>query len=467
MKRGACLLMGWMLAGCQPLPFFAARSDAKSSEGGLTPSAVAANLPAKWQAQGQEVAGEVRAWLGDWRDAQLQQLVNEALTHNYNLKAASARLRAAAQGPQLARALRGPRAGLSGSGAGSVSENADTERYALQLSSSWEWDLWGKWRDQEQAAAAELQAAESDWRATQLSLVALTVKAYANAIAARQQWQLATETLASFEKNLRIIERNYKAGVPGVRALDVQLGRNNVSSAQRGVNVRELEQRQAARALELLLARYPAADFTTRAELPAVESDLPKGLPAALLERRADVQAARARLLAASKRADAAAKQLLPNVTVNLGAASTATAFSVLGNVEQLVGSVATTLTQNFDLAGGLRADERVAQAKVDAAVAEYAQICLAACREVEAAIDNERSLKEQEGFLHREVEQAGLAQRQAERDYSQGLDGADILSVLESQRRANTASAALIRLCNDRVQARVDLHLALGGDFR
>jgi outer membrane protein TolC len=273
--------------------------------------------------------------------------------------------------------------------------------------------------------------------------------------------------LASFEKNLRIIERNYKAGVPGVRALDVQLGRNNVSSAQRGVSARELEQHNAARALELLLGRYPAASFATSVELPAVDADVPKGVPAQLLERRSDLRAARARLLAASKRIDVASKQLLPSVVVNLGAGATGAAFSVLGNAQQLVASVGANLAQNFDLAGNFRAEQRAAQARYEAALEDYAQASLGALREVEAAIDNEQSLQQQEVFLRKEVEQAGLAQRQAERDYSQGLDGADILSVLESQRRANSASAALIRLRNDRVQARVDLHLALGGDFR
>jgi outer membrane protein TolC len=74
--------------------------------------------------------------------------------------------------------------------------------------------------------------------------------------------------------------------------------------------------------------------------------------------------------------------------------------------------------------------------------------------------------LQAQEGFLQKEVEQAALAEKQAERDYSEGIEGADILSVLESQRRANNARSSLIRLKNERLQSRIDLHLALGGSF-
>ena len=66
-----------------------------------------------------------------------------------------------------------------------------------------------------------------------------------------------------------------------------------------------------------------------------------------------------------------------------------------------------------------------------------------------------------------RQAEQAALAERQANRDYADGVEGADILDVLESQRRANNARSGLIRLRNNRLQTRIDLHLALGGDFR
>ena len=71
-----------------------------------------------------------------------------------------------------------------------------------------------------------------------------------------------------------------------------------------------------------------------------------------------------------------------------------------------------------------------------------------------------------QEKFLKNEVGQAGLAEKQAERDYAEGFNP-NILSVLEAQRRANNTRAAIIRLRNQRLQNRFDLHLALGGDFR
>ena len=63
-------------------------------------------------------------------------------------------------------------------------------------------------------------------------------------------------------------------------------------------------------------------------------------------------------------------------------------------------------------------------------------------------------------------MQQAALAEKQAGRDYAEGVDGVDILDLLESQRRASNARSSLIDLQNRRIQNRINLHLALGGDF-
>jgi outer membrane protein TolC len=115
---------------------------------------------------------------------------------------------------------------------------------------------------------------------------------------------------------------------------------------------------------------------------------------------------------------------------------------------------------------GGERAAlSRAALARNERLVNEYAQLALEAFREVEATLSADRSLAVQEKFLTDEVAQATLAEKQSERDYAEGVNP-NILSVLEAQRRANNARAAMIRLRNARLQNRFDLHLALGGDF-
>ena len=90
----------------------------------------------------------------------------------------------------------------------------------------------------------------------------------------------------------------------------------------------------------------------------------------------------------------------------------------------------------------------------------------LQAFREVESALQIDHSLREQERFLLVEVDQASKAQAAAERDLGLGIEGSSVLEILESQRRAVNARGTLIRLRNQRLQNRFDLHLALGGDY-
>lgn len=454
-KMIACSLSGLAFVGCGAALLPAPKNSLKI------------NTPAVWQAadskQNQQVS---QAWLNGFQDQSMRSTVKEALQNNQNLQAAAARLRAAKEQTVQSRAAMLPRLNGGTSAAVTDTETARTERYGLSLAASWEADLWGRLRDLNGASAADFDAAVSEFRNARLSIAATTAKSYCNLISAQQQFTLANTTLTSFEKNLRIIERNYKAGVPGVRALDVQLGRTNVSSAQRSVKSRQLERDESARTLELLLGRYPAATVAAARNLPEIGGSIPAGLPASLIERRPDLAAARARIEASAKRSDAARKNLLPNLSLSANGGTSSSAFSQLLNVDQLVSTIAANLTQNLYSGGANQAEARAALARNDAAIHDYAQTSLEAFREVESAIASESSLRAQEGFLQKEVEQAALAEKQAERDYSEGVEGVDILSVLESQRRANNARSSLIRLKNDRLQSRINLHLALGGSF-
>jgi NodT family efflux transporter outer membrane factor (OMF) lipoprotein len=423
------------------------------------------NTPEVWQAVRTAEQKEIsQGWLKDFQDPRATSLAQEALRHNQDLQSAAAQLRVSRELTLQARAELLPRLRAGGSGGLSDSDASSTRNYGLSLGASWEPDLWGRLRDLNRAVAGDFDAAVAEFRGAQLSLVAATVKSYCNVISAQQQWVLAETTRDSFEKNLRIIERNYKSGVPNVRALDVQLGRSNVSQAQRTEKARELERDDAIRSLEVLLGRYPATAIKPGAELPQVNQRVLTGWPASLIERRPDLQAARARLQASAYRASAAKKSLLPNFSLLGNASVGGPRLSRLLDPAELVSTVTANFTQALYAGGALESEVRAAVERNRALIHDYAQRSLVAFREVESAIAAEESLREQEVFLKKEVEQAALAERQAERDYSEGIDGVDILSVLESQRRANNARSALIRLQNERLQNRVDLYLALGG---
>lgn len=404
-------------------------------------------------------------WLDEFSDRGLKRSVTEALAYNRSLKAAAARLREAKQTSISIRANQLPSFGLGGRG--SVSDGPTMSRsqtYGLNLAASWEADLWGRLRDLTRAAEADERAAIEDFRGARLSLAANAAKAYTNLVSSEQEVDLAAYTLESFQKNLRIIERNYKA--TGEGALDIQFARTNVSSAQRALEARQLDRENAARTLEVLQGRYPGGKSRSASDLPDLPGPIPAGIPADLIERRPDLAASRAQIYASAKRADAARKNLLPTFSITSTNGNTGAGFGDLLRTDFLISTISRNVNQFLYDGGSREAQARGALARNDRLVNEYAQLALQAFREVEATLAADRSLAIQEKFLRSEVEQASLAEKQAERDYAEGIN-ANILNVLEAQRRASNARAALIRLKNQRLQNRFDLHLALGGDFR
>jgi NodT family efflux transporter outer membrane factor (OMF) lipoprotein len=426
---------------------------------------LAIRTPGSWQAASQGSEGAISSgWLAGFKDPELSRTVNMALQHNRDLKAAAARMREARENSIIAAAGSLPSLGLSGSAAVTDSSGQPgRESHGLNLAASWEPDLWGRLRNLTRAAQAQERAAVEDFRGARLSVAANAAKGWCNLISATQEVSLAEVTLESFEKNLRIIERNYRG--TGEGALDIQFGRTNVFGAQRALESRKLERDEAARTIELLLGSYPAGGTRAGKELPQLVAAVPAGLPADLLDRRPDLVAARARLFASAERADAARKALLPSFSITGAAGSSTARLAQLLDWKDLTATLAARFTQVLTEGGAVSAEARAALARNEALLHNYAQAALTAFREVEASLAADRSLAAQEKFLTSEMEQAVLAERQAERDYAEGINP-NILSVLEAQRRANNARASMIRLRNQRLQNRINLHLALGGDF-
>jgi len=429
-------------------------------------------LPELWKSAAKGNQGKISTgWLRTFHDRDMERLVAEALDNNFDLARAEAVLRAAKEGTIIGRAARFPSLGLSASGArtrvgnGPLDDVALTSDFGLSLDAAWEIDLWRRLRDLDAAARSDYVAAQSDFRGARLSLAANTAKAWFDLIASVQQIQLAETTLESFVRNHRIIERNYKAGDETASPLDVQFARTNVAAAERSLVATRLGREEAARPLEVLLGRYPSAEMKSRDQLPQPDAKVPAGLPSELLWRRPDLVTAAATLHATASRADAARKNLLPSLNLTGRSSNSSAGLNqMLINPEYLVWSAAASLAQTLYDGGEPSATARQALAQNEAAVRAFAAVALEAFREVESALATERSLVEQIGFLAAELKQATLAETQASRDYSEGLVG--ILEILEAQRRAVNARNAMILLRNQRLQNRVDLHLALGGDF-
>ena len=433
-------------------------------------------LPQMWKNSGVGNEGRIATgWLETFEDPTMTALVSEVLQQNPGIQVSEAQLRLAEESriigrsdllPSISWSSRGSRAGNRAlQPDGSLSPWNYSKSYNLSASISWELDLWGRLRHLNRATQYDYEAQKADFRGARLSLAAQTARAWCNLITAKQQLALAHQTKENFEGTFRITERPYKAGDASVRPLSVLFAKNNIASAERSVISRQLALDEAKRTLEILLGRYPAAEMEARDDLPSLIQQVPAGLPSELLLRRPDLSAAANDLLASAERADAARKNLLPRISLTGGASTSSEQLAdLIADPTRIARNLAASLSQPIFQGGRLQAQARQAKIRNQIQAESFVATALQAFREVESALARDRSLAAQEAFLKVELEQADLAETQANREFSEGL--VTIIQVLEAQRRAVNARNAMISLRNQRLQNRINLHLALGGDF-
>lgn len=396
--------------------------------------------------------------------------MTEALTANRDLQSAAARVDAARAQARISGASLWPDADLSFSAQRSkrtpsglvVGSSPAVTRFGLDANISWEADLWSRLNDQSKAAGLTAEATEADYESARLSLVASVSKAWFSVAESSAQILLAEHTVESFRRAGNTIEERYRRGLAS--ALDVHLARENVATAESSLAQWRRERDGATRVLEALLGRYPSAALTSAGVLPEVRDPVPAGLPASLLSRRPDLLAAEMRLRAASYRLTAARKNLLPSIRLTASAGTASSALSNLLDWNQLVWSLLGSVTQPLFQGGQLSAERALAAADHRELWAAYAQIVLTAFREVESTLAAEQWYLDQEAALDVASSEAGAAVSLAFEQYGQGL--IDIVTLLETQRRAFTAESNRLRTIRQRLDNRVALYLALGGPF-
>jgi multidrug efflux system outer membrane protein len=133
-------------------------------------------------------------------------------------------------------------------------------------------------------------------------------------------------------------------------------------------------------------------------------------------------------------------------------------------SVDGLVYNAVANLVGPIFTGGQRRADVDAARARTDQAVADYAGAVLQALREVEDALVSSDASERNLDFTRQRVSEARAADRLAKQRYQRGV--ATMLTVLETERRLRLAEQAIITATADVWNARIDLFLALGGDW-
>lgn len=412
-------------------------------------------------------------WLDDFGSDALAQAVTQALEHNFDLRAAAARLDAQLALTTALEAGRYPQVGFGSNaarrrGAARVTTlpgqttvvNSTTNNFGLSLDISWELDVWGRLADSRSADLAKAQAATADFAAARLSLAGQTARQWMLVTALQQQQVLAQDTLDSYHRTENTIRERYHNGLSD--ALNLRLARTQTAQAEASLHLFAAETDAARRTLEILMGRYPASELTTTSELPELHTPVPAGLPSELLERRPDLIAAERRLAASDPRIRAAKKAFLPTIALTGSAGQSSDRLEEVLDNAWSVWSLAANLVQPVFQGRRLSANLEQARAEAEAALANYGQAALTAFAEVEIALRAEQLWLERLAALEQAETEARAAEELAWQRYQRGL--VDITTVLDTQRQVFNLRSALIDATQQRLINRINLHLALGG---
>ena len=405
---------------------------------------------------------EVPDWWRSFGDPVLDALVSEGLASNRDLRVATARVDEFAARVDATHAQGLPQVGY-GAGAGRQRVgNVVGGNYSALLSASWELDLWGRIRREDEAARANLLATEQARLGVALTLVSAIVSGYVTLLDLDRRLEIAEATVEGRRSNVEVFQMRLDGGaVSDFEMLQVTAEYETAVGA-----IPELQQAIARQenALSVLVGRNPGPIGRGRALQDLAAPPVPAGLPSELITRRPDILQSEQQLVAANALVGAARTLYFPTLSLTGYGGSASNALDDLFTGPARTWSFVGQLLGPIFAGGAIDSANLQAQARREQALASYEQTIQNAFRDVDdalAAIQSTRALVES---LERRVAALRQAVELARLRYDNGY--ADYLEVLDTERSLFSAELSLSTARGDGYRSLVDLYRALGGDW-
>lgn len=458
--------LGVMLSACQMVgPDYHVPEDAavqrKDFQGELAVAGkpvVSAPVPADW-----------------WRlykDARLDQLVQQAMASNTDLRVAAANLQRARAQVDEAEAAGGWSAGVK-MGAQRLQESGQAfllpEKVPVDnvgdigISASYQFDLWGTLQRGIEGAKANADATQAAADTARITLVADVVRAYTQVCAANEEREIAEHSLDLQSQSTTLIQRLRDAG----RGDETQVTRSQTQFKSLRADLPRYEAARQAGLfrLSMLLAKpvdqLPAGTATC-AELPKIAQLLPVGDGAALLKRRPDIRQAERRLAASTAGIGVATGELYPDISIG-ATIGTVGLIDDLGDPSTNRWGFGPSLSWKVPT-NGARARIREAEAATQGALAHFDGVVLNAIRETQTGLAQYSALLQRRDALADAEQSAKLAADQTHRFFQAGRES--FLADLQATRTYTDVTAQLAAANTQVAMSQIDLFLALGGGW-
>lgn len=406
-------------------------------------------------------------WWEGFGDSQLTQLVAVALEQNLDIAQAQARIKQAKSGLSAAHAALVPSGNISTqairnhqsleSPLGQLLNavpgyDRDANLYEANLNASWELDIFGGLKREQDAALAEYQAAKAGAVATRLAVAAQTADTYITIRGLQSRLEIAKKQLETQQQLVTKVNMLYSRGL--APKLQVQQAEAAVAQVEATIPVLEAGLDVAMNALDVMLGAAPGkyrTELSTFKPIPISPQIASVGSPADLLQRRPDLIVAERKLAIANAKIGQAVSEYYPKVALSLliGSATAISGGNLFSSAANQASGIVGLRWRLFDFG---RIDAQIEQAKGQEAetLAAYRQSTLRATEDVENAISALVKREQQTAALARGEQSMSQARESSFIAYQRGVVSfievlhadENLLIILDAKAQAQTESA-------------------------
>ena len=401
------------------------------------------------------------SWRELFQDSFLQQLIDTALVRNTDLRTAHLRAEQAEAVLMQARLSYLPSAGLSAEGTVGSSGGVSSRSYTLGGSASWEIDIFGKTTNAKRGAQEALESSKSYAQAVQTNLVATVANGYYTLLMLDEQLRISNETLASWQKSVRVLESLMRGG-GGITDAAVLQAKANCMALESEILSIEKGIKESENALCTLLASTPAPIQRGCIADQLFPSELSVGIPLQLLSNRPDVRMAEHQLAQAFYATNAARAAFYPSINLSGTFGWTNGAGGVELNPAGWLLNAIGSLVQPLFNRGVNIANLKIAKAEQEVALLNFQQSLLNAGAEVNDALTALQTARRKLDIDNTQVETLREAVRKTE--LLMRYSSANYLEVLTAQQTLLSAEQAVAQDRFNEIQSIITLYHALGG---
>ncbi|MCL4799872.1 MAG: efflux transporter outer membrane subunit [Burkholderiales bacterium] len=458
-RRVAALFTACLLAGCAVGPDY------------VRPTT---DVPAQWRIDYEKAADVANTkWWSAFGDPALNQLIEEALRENRDVRIAAARVdefigqlttTRSQFYPQIGYSLDASRNRASRVGQPPLAPGADPyyTLYQGALSAQWQIDLFGRVRRQSEAAQAQVYASEQGRRGVVLSLVTSVATSYVVLRALDRQLEIARATADNYAGTKQIFDLRYKGGVVS----QVEVAQVESQYQQALAAIPQLEQQIAAQEnlISVLLGRNPGPIPRGKTIDALAAPGIPGDLPSTLLERRPDILQAEQTLAAANANIGAARSLYFPTISLTGVLGSISTAFGDFLTGPATAWTAAAGLAGPVFTFGAIEGQVQTAEAFEREALATYQQVIVNAFRETNDALVGAIKTRDAAEAQARRVAALREYARLSRLKFDNGYAG--YLEVLYAENELFGAELTAVRAQADRYTQIVNVYKAFGGGW-